>query len=47
VTEFSKQSDIICTKQAALHAKRDDSMKKVDDDGSKMFSIKFESNFCN
>ncbi|CAB3402190.1 unnamed protein product [Caenorhabditis bovis] len=29
LTEFAKQSDTICTKQAALQAKREDSLKKM------------------
>lgn len=29
VTEFSKQVDLICTKQSAMQAKREDIMKKV------------------
>lgn len=29
VAEFSKQADVICTKQSVMQAKREDSMKKV------------------
>lgn len=29
VSEFSKQADLICTKQSAMQAKREESMKKV------------------
>ncbi|VDK54762.1 unnamed protein product [Anisakis simplex] len=34
VAEFSKQADLICTKQSAMQAKREESMKKIRELGS-------------
>uniref|UniRef100_A0A0N5ACR2 Structural maintenance of chromosomes 6 n=1 Tax=Syphacia muris TaxID=451379 RepID=A0A0N5ACR2_9BILA len=34
VAEFSKQADVICTKQSVMQAKREDSMKKIRELGS-------------